>query len=95
MSKINDFLNEAGVFFLATADGDQPKLRPLGLHFEADGKEMFGIGDFKNVYRQLKANPKCEIVASKPNGHWMSTPSRLLRSCRTSKTSTTSRQETR
>ena len=71
MSKINDFLNEAGVFFLATADGDQPKLRPLGLHFEADGKEMFGIGDFKNVYRQLKANPKCEIVASKPNGHWM------------------------
>ena len=71
MSKINDFLNEAGVFFLATVDGDQPKLRPLGLHFEMDGKVLFGIGDFKEVYRQLLANPKAEIVAAKQNGHWM------------------------
>ena len=71
MSKINDFLNDAGVFFLATTDGDQPKCRPLGAHFEMDGKEIFGIGDFKNVYKQLKANPKCEIVASKPDGHWL------------------------
>ena len=38
MSRLNDFLTEAGAFFLATADGDQPKLRPLGLHIEADGK---------------------------------------------------------
>ena len=71
MSKINDFLNEAGVFFLATVDGDQPKLRPLGLHMEADGKILFGIGDFKDVYRQLSANPKTEIVAAKSNGHWL------------------------
>ncbi len=71
MSRINDFLNEAGVFYLATTDGDQPKLRPLGLHLEADGKVLFGIGDFKAVYRQLKANPKCEIVASKQDGHWL------------------------
>ena len=71
MSKINDFLNEAGVFFLATVDGDQPKLRPLGLHMEADGKVLFGIGDFKDVYRQLSANPKTEIVAAKSNGHWL------------------------
>ena len=71
MSKINDFLTEAGLFFLATADGDQPKLRPLGLHLEMDGKVLFGIGDFKDVYRQLVANPKTEIVACKPDGHWL------------------------
>lgn len=71
MSKINDFLNEAGVFFLATVDGDQPKVRPLGLHLEMDGKVLFGIGDFKNVYKQMVKNPKVEIVASKPDGHWM------------------------
>jgi len=71
MSKINDFLTEAGVFFLATADGDQPKVRPLGAHFEMDGKVLFGIGDFKEVYRQLLANPKTEIVACKPDGHWL------------------------
>ncbi|MBR2560836.1 MAG: pyridoxamine 5'-phosphate oxidase family protein, partial [Eubacterium sp.] len=66
MSKVNDFLSEAGTFFLATVDGDQPKVRPLGLHFEMDGKVLFGIGDFKNVYRQLVKNPNTEIVACKP-----------------------------
>ena len=71
MSKVNDFLNEAGTFFLATVDGDKPKVRPLGLHFEMDGKVLFGIGDFKNVYRQLVKNPNTEIVACKPNGHWL------------------------
>ena len=79
MSKVNDFLTEAGVFFLATVDGDQPKVRPLGAHFLMDGKVLFGIGDFKEVYRQLYANPKTEIVAckpdeiacAKPDGHWM------------------------
>ena len=71
MSKVNDFLTEAGIFFLATCDGDQPKLRPLGAHFEMDGKVLFGVGDFKDVYRQLIANPKTEIVAAKPDGHWM------------------------
>ena len=71
MSKVNDFLTEAGVFFLATADGDQPKLRPLGAHLEMDDKVIFGVGDFKNVYRQMVANPKVEIAACKPDGHWL------------------------
>ena len=71
MSKVNDFLTQAGVFYLATVDGDQPKLRPLGLHLEMDGKVLFGVGDFKAVYRQLIANPKVEIAACKPDGHWL------------------------
>jgi uncharacterized pyridoxamine 5'-phosphate oxidase family protein len=71
MSKINDFLSEAGVFFLATEDGDQPKIRPLGAHLEMDDKVVFGVGDFKDVYRQLLKNPKVEIVACKQNGHWL------------------------
>ena len=71
MSKVNDFLTEAGVFFLATVDKDQPKVRPLGMHMEVDGKVLFGVGDFKEVYKQLLANPKCEIVAAKQDGHWM------------------------
>ena len=71
MSKVNDFLTEAGVFFLATADGDQPKVRPLGAHFEMDGKVLFGVGDFKEVYKQLIANPKTEIVACRKDNHWL------------------------
>ena len=69
--RVEAFLKEAGVFFLATADGDQPKLRPLGAHFLMDGKVLFGVGDFKNVYKQLKANPKTEIAACKSDGHWL------------------------
>lgn len=71
MSRLNDFLTEAGVFYLATADGSQPKLRPLGAHFEMDGKVLFGVGDFKDVYKQMKANPLVEICASKADGQWL------------------------
>lgn len=71
MSKVNDFLTEAGVFFMATEDGKQPKLRPLGAHMEMDGKIIFGVGDFKDVYREMTENPLVEIVACKQNGHWL------------------------
>ena len=71
MSKVNGFLTEAGVFYLATVDGDQPKVRPLGAHLEMDGKVLFGVGDFKEVYKQLVANPKVEIACAKPDGHWL------------------------
>lgn len=71
MSRLNDFISEAGIFFLATVDGDQPKLRPLGAHIEMDGKVLFGIGNFKEVYKQLCAQPKCEIAACKPDGKWL------------------------
>ena len=71
MSRINDVLTEAGVFFLATVDGDKPRLRPLGAHMEMDGKVIFGVGDFKDVYKQLCKNPNAEIVACKPDGHWL------------------------
>ena len=66
MSRLNDFLDQAGIFFLATVDGDQPKLRPLGAHIEKDGKEYFTVGDFKPVYRQMVSNPKVEISAFVP-----------------------------
>ncbi len=71
MSRLNDFLTEAGVFFLATTDKDRPKLRPLGAHFEIDGKVLFGVGDFKEVYAQMQANPLVEIAACKPNAEWL------------------------
>lgn len=71
MSNIGEFLKEAGVFFLATNNGEQPKLRPLGAFLEKDGKIIFGVGDFKDVYKQLCANPLCEIAACKQDGHWL------------------------
>ena len=69
--QIDDILAQAGAFFLATVDGDQPKLRPLGAHHVVDGKLWLGVGEFKNVYRQLAANPKCELVALLPDRSWL------------------------
>ena len=63
IQKIYDFLDQAGVFFLATEDGDQPKCRPLGFKMMDQHTLYFGIGTHKNVYRQLQKNPKCEICA--------------------------------
>lgn len=71
VQKINKLLTETKVFFMATSDEQKPHLRPLGLHFEADGKLFFGVGEFKNVYKQMQANPYVEIVALKENGHWL------------------------
>ena len=71
INKVEDFLTEAGVFYLATCDGDQPKLRPLGAHFVMDGKLIFGVGNFKDVYKQMLANPKVEIACTKDGGHWL------------------------
>ena len=36
-----------------------------------DGKVLFGVGDFKDVYKQMVANPLVEISAAKPDGKWL------------------------
>lgn len=61
--KIDEFMNKAQVFFLATVDGNKPKNRPLGFHLLKDGKLYFGVGNHKDVYKQMEANPNVEIVA--------------------------------
>ena len=74
MSRLNDFLTETGIFYVATNDGAQPKLRPFGAHVEVDGVVHFAVGDFKAVYKQMLANPLTEIVACKPDGVWLTVP---------------------
>ena len=61
---IDEFLTKAGTFVLATTDGDQPRMRVLGLKIKLDGKLFFAVGTFKDVYKQMQKNPKCEILAS-------------------------------
>jgi len=64
MDVIDEFLTKAGTFVLGTTDGDQPRMRVLGLKIRLDGGLFFAVGTFKDVYKQLRANPKCEILAS-------------------------------
>ena len=63
IERVNEFLTKAQVFYFLTTDGDQPKGRPFGLHILHDGKLYFGCGTFKNVFKQLTANPKVEVLA--------------------------------
>lgn len=63
-AKVNEFLDKAKVFYFLTTDGDQPKGRPFGFHMLVGDKLYFGCGTFKNVWKQLVANPKVEVVAT-------------------------------
>ena len=62
-AKVSEFLKKAQVFYFLTTDGDQPKGRPFGFHMLVDDRIYFGTGTFKNVYKQLTANPKVEVLA--------------------------------
>lgn len=62
-AKVCEFLDKAKVFYFLTTDGDQPKGRPFGFHMLVEGRLYFGCGTFKNVFKQLTANPKVEVLA--------------------------------
>lgn len=63
IQKIDELLEKSEVFYLATVDGAKPKVRPLGFHLLFEDKIYFGVGTFKEVYKQLQANPNTEIAA--------------------------------
>lgn len=69
-AKVNAFLDDAKVFYFLTTDGNQPKGRPFSFHMLVDDKLYFGCGTFKNVFKQLTANPKVEILAN-GNGEFL------------------------
>lgn len=61
MKEVLDFLSKAGVFYLATVDGDRARVRPLGFVMEQDNKLAFCTSNKKDMYKQLTANPNAEI----------------------------------
>jgi len=63
IERVYGFLCDAGTFFLATAEGQQPRVRPFGAVMLRDGKLYFITGKGKAVSRQLSENPLCEICA--------------------------------
>jgi len=71
MQRILDFLQQAGFYFLATVEGDAPRIRPFGSSILYDGRLYICMGDFKKVYAQLMANPKVAIGAMGAEGKWM------------------------
>ncbi|MFV0519510.1 MAG: pyridoxamine 5'-phosphate oxidase family protein [Lachnospirales bacterium] len=63
IEKVNDYLTEAKSYFLTTVKDNKPKCRPIGLNLLIEGKIYFGVGDFKEVYKQMQENPYVEICA--------------------------------
>ena len=60
MERVCEFLKSAGVYYLATVEGDQPRVRPFGTALIYEGKLYIQTGRRKNVAKQLLANGKCE-----------------------------------
>ena len=70
MERVCKFLKDAGTYYLATVEGDQPRVRPFGTAHIFEGRLYIQTGKIKSVSRQLMANPKAEICAFH-NGTWV------------------------
>lgn len=70
MQRIYDFIKEAETYFIATVDGDQPRVRPFGTIDIYNGKLGIQTGKKKEFFKQVMANPKAELCAFK-GGEWI------------------------
>ena len=70
MERVAKFLHDAGIYYLATVEGDQPRVRPFGTAHIFEGKLYIQTGKVKSVSRQIHANPKVEVCAFK-EGEWL------------------------
>ena len=77
IEKVCQFLKEAGTYYLATVEGDQPRVRPFGTALLYEGRLYIQTGKVKPVSKQLAANPKAEICAFK-DGKWLRVAGELV-----------------
>ena len=70
MEEVYEFLKACGTYYLATADGDQPRVRPFGTVDIFDGRLTIQTGRKKDVARQIFRNPRVEICAFR-EGKWL------------------------
>ena len=77
MDKVLKFLKDAETYYLATVEGDQPRVRPFGTVHVFEGKLYIQTGKVKDVSKQLHQNPKAEICAFK-NGEWLQVSGKLI-----------------
>lgn len=78
MQEVYDFLKKCGTYYLATVEGDQPRVRPFGTVDIFEGKLYIQTGKKKDVSKQLQANPKAEICAF-GEGKWVRVAGKLIR----------------
>ncbi len=77
IDRVSKFLDDVKTYYLATVDGDQPRVRPFGTALVYEGKLYIQTGKKKAVSRELAANPKAEISAFDGN-HWLRLTGELI-----------------
>ncbi len=78
MEEVFEFLKKCGTFYLATEDGDQPRVRPFGAINIYEGKLYLQTGKVKNVSKQMQVNPKVEICGFM-DGKWVRVEAKVVR----------------
>jgi uncharacterized pyridoxamine 5'-phosphate oxidase family protein len=78
MQEVYDFLKECETYYLATVEGDQPRVRPFGTVDIFENKLYIQTGKSKEVSKQIQNNPKVEICAF-GNGKWLRLAGTLVR----------------
>ena len=71
MNEVYEFLKKCGVYYLATVEEAQPRVRPFGTVDLFEGKLYIQTGKKKSVAQQMKANSKVEISAMAQDGRWI------------------------
>ena len=70
MEEVLQFLKDCKTFYLATVEGDQPRVRPFGAVCGFEGKLYFTTNNQKKVFVQMQKNPKIEI-SGMAHGKWI------------------------
>ena len=78
MEEVFGFLKKCGTFYIATEEGDQPRVRPFGVVNIFEGKLYIQTGKSKNVSKQMQINPNVEICALM-DGKWLRLAGKVVR----------------
>ncbi len=77
MNKIVEELKKVKVFYIATIEDDQPRVRPFGSVTDIDGDAYICSGNFKDFYKQVKANSNVELCGMYDNTSWLRVSAKL------------------
>ncbi len=78
IQEVYEFLKKCGTYYLATLDGDQPRVRPFGTVALFEGRLYIQTGKVKEVSKQIQAHPKVEICGF-ADGRWIRVACTLVR----------------
>ena len=71
MNKVVQELKKVKVFYIATTENDQPRVRPFSSVAEFEGNAYICCGKQKEIYKQITANPKIELCGMYDGGTWL------------------------